>query len=136
MLRRASKKARKNSRLAEWVQAETAFVPFRDETFDLVFQMGGLQFVSDPFKAVSEMVRVSKPGAEIHIIDELRGGSLTLSRMPAHQKYSGRDSVVAGMKRLVPHSMTNINSEVIPETDFYVLHFCKPPIPSKSVQTK
>ncbi len=73
MLKRAQRKAQKANRQIELVQADCGFIPFCDERFDLVFQMGGLQFVSAPFKAISEMARVARPGATIHIIDEVRG---------------------------------------------------------------
>lgn len=127
MLRRARRKARAAGRNIECIQAEGAFVPFRDDTFDLVLQMGGLQFYSDPFKGVSEMARVAKPGATIHIIDEVRGAQKTLAPHPAHTKYSKSiDLAVDGIKRLVPHSMQNPTSSVFPDTDFYVLTFQKP----------
>ena len=126
MLKRAKFKAERANRFAELIQADGAYVPLRDESFDLVIQMGGLQFMADPFRAVSEMARVAKPGAQVHVIDEIRGGILTLSRMPAHSKYAMKDKVVEGVKRLVPHSMTEVSSQHIPGTHFYALSFRKP----------
>ena len=98
---------------------------------DIVFQMGGLQFMQDAFRAVSEMVRVAKPGAQIHVIDELRGAINMLGRMPAHSKYATREKVVDGMRRLVPHSMTEIDSQMIEGTHFYALRFRKPALSSR-----
>jgi ubiquinone/menaquinone biosynthesis C-methylase UbiE/uncharacterized protein YbaR (Trm112 family) len=127
MLKRAQRKIHWAGRVAELFQAEAAYVPFRDDTFDLVFQMGGLQFLSDPFRAVSEMARVSKPGAFIHVIDELRGAIQTLAQMPAHRKYADNpEHAVEGIQRLVPHSMEAVSSRIIPNTDFYQLTFRKP----------
>lgn len=127
MLRRARRKAQASGRNIECIQAEGAYVPFRDDTFDVVLQMGGLQFYSDPFRGVSEMARVAKPGATIHIIDEVRGAQKTLAPHPAHTKYSKSiDLAVDGIKRLVPHSMQNPTSYIFPDTDFYVLTFIKP----------
>ena len=129
MLKRAQRKAADANRKAEFIQADGAYIPFRDESMDIVFQMGGLQFMHDPFRAVSEMARVAKPGAQIHVIDELRGGIMMLGRMPAHSKYATREKVVEGMRRLVPHSMTEIDSLIVEGTYFYALRFRKPSLP-------
>jgi len=126
MLRRAQRKAEKAGRFAELIQADGAYVPLRDASFDMVFQMGGLQFMSDPFRAVNEMARIAKPGAQIHVIDELRGARIMLSNMPAHRKYAAPDKVVEGVRRLVPHSMTEVHSRQIPGTHFYALSFRRP----------
>lgn len=77
------------------------------------------------------MARVAKPGATIHIIDEIRGAQKTLAPHPAHTKYSKSvELAVEGIKRLVPHSMVAPNSYIFPDTDFYVLTFQKPEYPS------
>lgn len=127
MLKRAKNKARKAGREAELIQADCAYIPFRDEAFHHVFQMGGLQFFEDPFKAVSEMARVAQQGSTVHILDEVGGAIRTLERMPAHKKYATDvETAVDGIKRLVPFSMEEIESEIIPGTDFYALRFTKP----------
>lgn len=127
MLKYARKKARSANRTVELIQADAAHIPFRDDTFDLVLQMGGLQFMEDPFKSVSEMARVAHPGSSIHIIDEIGGAVRTLSRLPAHQQYAqDKQSAVEGMKRLAPQSMVNVTSTIIDNTDFYALSFEKP----------
>ena len=127
MLKYARKKASKARREIELIQADGAHIPFRDETFQLVFQMGGLQFFEDPFKSISEMARVAKPGTNIHIIDEIGGAIRTLSRLPAHEKYSkDKQTAVNGIKRLIPQSMEDVSSSMIEDTDFYALSFKKP----------
>jgi ubiquinone/menaquinone biosynthesis C-methylase UbiE len=130
MLQRAQMKARRANRPVELVQADCGFIPFCDETFDCVFQMGGLQFVSAPFKAISEMARVARPGAVVHIIDEVRGALHTLARMPAHRKYASREKIIDGVKRLVPHGMIDVRSQLIPDTHFYALSFQRPSVPA------
>ncbi len=127
MLKRARRKAQKAGRQIELIQADCAYIPFRDEAFEHVFHMGGLQFFQDPFKAVSEMARVAKPGSTIHILDEVSGAVPMLARMPAHKKYAtDAESAVEGVKRLVPFSMQAAESKIIPNTDFYALTFTKP----------
>lgn len=127
MLRRARRKAEKAGVEAEWFQGDGAYLPFRDETFDLVFQMGGLQFFADPFRGVSEMARVAKSGTRVHVLDEIGGAVRTIKRLPAHAAYAAdRESAIRAMRRLVPPSMIEIDSGIIPGTNFYALTFTKP----------
>lgn len=130
MLRRAQQRINRLNGRAELFQADAAYLPFRDGTFDLVFQMGALQFIRDPFRSVSEMARLARPGTTVHILDEVRGAQVVLGRMPAHRKYAKTPKAAVGaIGRLVPHSMQNITSRVIAGTDFFALTFQKPPLP-------
>lgn len=127
MLKIAQRKVRKSDREIELFQGDGAYIPFQDNTFDLVFQMGGLQFYEDPFRGVSEMARTAKNGTTIHILDEVRGAMKMLKGMPAHEKYSHKaDTAVKAMARLVPHSMQSISSGIIQNSNFYYLRFDKP----------
>ena len=45
-------------------------LPFADESFDVVFHVGGINFFNDRAKAIREMIRVAKPGSKILIADE------------------------------------------------------------------
>jgi tetratricopeptide (TPR) repeat protein len=47
------------------VYADSLELPFRDASFDLVISQAVLDHVKDPFRAVSEMQRVTKPGGTI-----------------------------------------------------------------------
>jgi ubiquinone/menaquinone biosynthesis C-methylase UbiE len=49
------------------LQAASEALPFRDAQFDLVLSVTAFEFFSDPEKAVSEMVRVCKPGGRVVI---------------------------------------------------------------------
>lgn len=132
MLSRARRKAEQAGLEAEWFQGDGAYLPFRDDTFDLVFQMGALQFFADPFRGVSEMARVAKPGTTVHLIDEIGGAVRTLKRLPAHAKFAAsQESAVGAMTRLVPPSMIQVDSARITGTDFYALTFNKPDFPQQ-----
>jgi ubiquinone/menaquinone biosynthesis C-methylase UbiE len=129
LLRRAQKKLNDMHPELELVQADGAHIPFRDDTFDLVFHMGGIQFYADPFRGVSEMARVAKTGTTVHVIDEISGAVRTLRRLPAHRGYTKTlEQTLEGITHLVPHSMTELACAPIPETDFYLLSFKKPTI--------
>lgn len=129
MLRQTQKNLVNWGREAELFLSNGAYLPFRDNAFDGVFQMGSLQFYGDPFRGVSEMARVAKPGSQITILDEQHGAMRTLKRMPAHARYSG-DKITASeaMVRLVPHSMENVHSVALPYGNYYALSFQKPSI--------
>src|SRR6202035_247553 len=70
MLRKCRKKLRKCSGPARLSQAEASHLPFRTEVFDCVFHVGGINFFSDPKRAIREMIWVAKPGTKIVISDE------------------------------------------------------------------
>jgi ubiquinone/menaquinone biosynthesis C-methylase UbiE len=45
-------------------------LPFKAESFDSVFHIGGINFFSGKKKAIDEMIRVARPGSKIIIADE------------------------------------------------------------------
>ena len=45
-------------------------LPFRDESFDSVFHIGGINFFSNKKLAIEEMIRVARAGSRIVIADE------------------------------------------------------------------
>jgi len=53
----------------EFVDGDVLSLPFEDEAFDLIRCERVLQHISEPSKAVAEMVRVLKPGGRIALID-------------------------------------------------------------------
>jgi ubiquinone/menaquinone biosynthesis C-methylase UbiE len=127
LLRRAQTKLARSHPEVELFRADGAYIPFRADTFDLVFHMGGIQFYADPFRGVSEMARVAKPGSKVYVIDEVSGAVRTLRRLPAHRRYSlSSEKALEGITHLVPHSMHEKSCEHIPGTDFYLLTFVKP----------
>ena len=45
-------------------------LPFANDSMDVVFHAGGINFFTDRAKAIGEMIRVAKPGSRIVIADE------------------------------------------------------------------
>ncbi|HHX73502.1 MAG TPA: class I SAM-dependent methyltransferase [Firmicutes bacterium] len=60
-LRQCAKNLRRLQLSARLILGEAEHLPFRDNSFDVVFHMGGINFFSDPPQAVREMLRVAKP---------------------------------------------------------------------------
>ena len=45
-------------------------LPYKDNSFDSVFHVGGINFFNDKKAAIEEMIRVAKPNTKITIVDE------------------------------------------------------------------
>ena len=81
-------------------------LPFKAESFDSVFHIGGINFFSDKKRAIDEMIRVARPGSKIVIADEAERVARLISRMPG---FSGsNESVKVDVSvplHLVPETM-------------------------------
>jgi ubiquinone/menaquinone biosynthesis C-methylase UbiE len=103
-------------------------LPFADNTFDVVFHVGGINFFSDRGKAIREMIRVAKPGSRIVISDETEKlVKEQFERTPvASVYYAGRTEAVSAPADLVPPEMLEKRLEIIWDERAYVLTFRKP----------
>jgi ubiquinone/menaquinone biosynthesis C-methylase UbiE/uncharacterized protein YbaR (Trm112 family) len=70
MLDKCRKNLKKWGIAARLCQANAAALPFEDDYFDCVYHLGGINGFSDRERAISEMVRVAKPGTVVVISDE------------------------------------------------------------------
>ena len=69
MLQKCQKKWSAKTNLS-LVHGSAEDLPFADNSFDIVFHSGGINFLSDKAKVISEMIRVAKPGTKILIANE------------------------------------------------------------------
>ena len=103
-------------------------LPFKDETFDVVFHVGGINFFSDKRTALEEMIRVAKPGTRIVIADETergaRGYEWTLPGFS--QAFDEKRETVTAPLDLVPPAMQEVRVTTIWRGWFYCLEFRKP----------
>jgi SAM-dependent methyltransferase len=99
------------------VRADAVRVPFRDDSFDVVFHLGAINLFSDKKRAIEEMIRVAKPGTHIVIADETEkaGKLFNLFTGPA-------DRIIPPVD-LIPESMENITMETIWRGFGYVIEF-------------
>lgn len=58
------------------VQGSVLALPFRDDTFDLVFCDGVIHHTSDPRRAYAELARVARPGGAVYVWVYPREGRL------------------------------------------------------------
>jgi ubiquinone/menaquinone biosynthesis C-methylase UbiE len=103
-------------------------LPFVDESFDVVFHVGGINFFNDRAKAIREMIRVAKPGSLLLIADETEKHVKEIyEKGPGGHLYKNRKAPVSAPIDLVPPEMQQIHLEEMRTGDWYALTFRKPP---------
>jgi ubiquinone/menaquinone biosynthesis C-methylase UbiE len=126
MLRRAQRNLARWGRSAALFHADAEHLPFKDSVFDRVFQMGGLQFMGDPAKALAELARVAKPGTTITILDEIASAAATLRRVSTiMERPWDQVSALAALPAIVPAGTHDAQAELLPSGEFYRLRFSK-----------
>jgi ubiquinone/menaquinone biosynthesis C-methylase UbiE len=128
MLKRCKRKARKLKRGVELVFGSAEHLPFRDQSFDSVFHVGGINFFNDKAQAIREMIRVARPGTRILIADEEEQVVReNYERNRFIRKYfQNRTEPVHAPIDLVPQEMGEIKLESAFDGKLYVLCFRKP----------
>jgi ubiquinone/menaquinone biosynthesis C-methylase UbiE/uncharacterized protein YbaR (Trm112 family) len=103
-------------------------LPFRDESFEGVFHVGGINFFNNKKAAIEEMIRVAKPGTRIIIADETEKGAHGYERfIPGFKNSFGsmREPIVSPVD-LVPTSMLENRDSEVWKGWLYRLEFKKP----------
>lgn len=68
MLAVAREKLARKRLEAEFVLGNGAYLPYKDDMFDAVFHFGGINTFGEKQRAIAEMVRVAKPGANLNLL--------------------------------------------------------------------
>ena len=108
-----------------------AVLPFKAESFDNVFHIGGINFFSEKKKAIDEMIRVARPGSKIVIADESERVAQVVARvLRLSRANQGRKVDTSVPVHLVPESMEQIRVDGIwkrhGQYHGYCLEFRKP----------
>jgi ubiquinone/menaquinone biosynthesis C-methylase UbiE/uncharacterized protein YbaR (Trm112 family) len=103
-------------------------LPVRDESFDGVFHVGGINFFNDKKAAIDEMIRVARPGAKILIADETEKGAQGYEKfIPGFKKsFDGKRSEILAPVDLVPSTMLEMRVFDVWKGWFYCIEFRKP----------
>jgi len=106
-------------------------LPFKPESFDIVFHIGGINFFSDKKKAIEEMIRVARPGSKIVIADESERVAQFIARLlRLSSPNQGRRVDTSVPIHLVPETMEDIRADGIwkrhGQYHGYCLEFRKP----------
>jgi ubiquinone/menaquinone biosynthesis C-methylase UbiE len=131
MLKQCLRNLKKWKCEAELFLANAEELPFRDESFDVVFHLGGMNFFTEKKKAVEEMIRVARPGTKIIIACETEkaietnktGIRFAFGRRLVKKmlRFESED-----MRKLVPDNMLEIKFKQIWEGNGYLIEFRKP----------
>jgi ubiquinone/menaquinone biosynthesis C-methylase UbiE len=89
-------------------------LPFKSESFDTVFHIGGINFFSEKKSAIDEMIRVARPGSKIVIADESEQVAQFIARLFRLSKSNqGRKVDTSVPVHLVPETMEAIQVDGI-----------------------
>jgi ubiquinone/menaquinone biosynthesis C-methylase UbiE/uncharacterized protein YbaR (Trm112 family) len=103
-------------------------LPFRDDSFDGVFHVGGINFFNNKEKAIQEMIRVARPGTRILIADESEKGARGYEKfIPGFKKSFGsqRAAIIAPVD-MVPGNMLDTRVFDAWRGWLYCIEFRKP----------
>jgi ubiquinone/menaquinone biosynthesis C-methylase UbiE len=126
MLGKCRKKIEKGLHM-ELVQACAENLPFKDEVFDIVFHVGGINFFNEPGLAIEEMIRVAKPGSKMVIADET---SFFIEQQYKKSKLSkkyfeNQQFDLTALENNIPQNVKEKKTELIWNNKFYCISFRK-----------
>lgn len=124
-LRRCVKNLKKWKLGTELFLGNAEELPFKDECFDVVFHIGGINFFNDKEKAIKEMIRVARPGTKILLVDESEKGRKFYENVGLKFWKSEKD-VISPPVDFVPRDMRDIKLESIWKGYGYCIQFTKP----------
>jgi len=127
MLKRCQRNLKRWQREAELILGNAEELPLRDESFDTVFHVGGINAFNDRAKAICEMTRVARAGSKIVIVDETAKLLGAFAWIPGIRRllheHGERFSAPVG---LVPEGMRDVHVKEFAKGNMYCLTFRKP----------
>ena len=112
---------------ADLFQGAAEHLPFVDEAFDAVLHMGGINFFNNKALALSEMVRVARPGTKFVVVDETEDVAGRYEKTAvAGAFYSNRPGAISAPVESLPPGMLEIGAKTVGGGDLYCLTFRKP----------
>jgi ubiquinone/menaquinone biosynthesis C-methylase UbiE/uncharacterized protein YbaR (Trm112 family) len=103
-------------------------LPFRDNAFETVFHLGGINFFNDKTAAVNEMIRTAKPGTRLLIGDENeKGAKFNEGTLPGFSSsFKDKRASITAPVDLIPTVMENVTVGSLWKGYFYSISFTKP----------
>lgn len=127
MLGICQKKMRKLGVSAELFLGQAEHLPFKDESFDMVYQMGGINFFSDQERAIREMIRVARNGSKIVIMDETEKVARRLEHIPGIKAwFRHQHRPIVPPTGLIPEGMEQLEYRELYNGQAWYLSFRKP----------
>jgi|SRR5690625_507070 len=127
MLKQAVKNTKRWQRKACFFQGNAEVLPFKNNCFDVVFHVGGINFFNNKQEAIKEMIRVAKSGTKIVIVDETEKLiESTYNKTPIIKGYYQSGEEIGAPLGLIPDEMQDITCNEICKGLMYCLTFRKP----------
>lgn len=127
MLKQTRRHLKKWKTPARLFQGTAEYLPFKDESFDVVYHVGGINYFNDKQRAILEMIRIAKSGSKIVIVDETEKlVTGTYQKNPITKKYYEQDQDISAPIQLIPDEMMEITYKEICKGLMYCLTFRKP----------
>ena len=126
MLEKCQKSCAKKTNL-QLFHACAEDLPFADNSFDIVYHIGGINFFNDKAKAMQEMLRVAKPGTKILIADETADYVDQQYKKNHFSKDYFKDATVdlSEIENAVPSEVKEKEMKLLWDGKFYALTFRK-----------
>lgn len=127
MLKQAVKNAKRWKKQAYFFQGNAEDLPFKDDCFDVVFHVGGINFFNNKQAAITEMIRVAKSGTKIVIVDETEKLiESTYKKTPITKDYFPTGEQIGAPLELIPNEMQDVTCKEVCKGLMYCLTFRKP----------
>jgi ubiquinone/menaquinone biosynthesis C-methylase UbiE len=127
MLEQCQKNLKRWGREVELFLGNAEALPFKDEQFDSILHVGGINAFNDRQEAIHEMIRVARPGCKVVIVDESARLVEKMSWLPGAKRMMRRHRErFEAPVSLVPTTMREIAVKDVMQGDLYCLSFRKP----------
>lgn len=125
-LKRCQRNISKYNLNVEIFLAEAEHLPFLDGIFDVVFNVGSINYFENKQAAIEEMLRVAKPEASLLIADETEKSARMHNKLPIYRGFfnSFKESVVPPTD-LLPDNVNHVRLTEIRGGAYYCLQFKK-----------
>jgi len=102
-------------------------LPFNDNSFDIVFHVGGINFFNDKQKAIDEMIRVAKKNTKLLIADETNDLIDKQYKKSNFTKKYYKDKTInlSEIEKLIPSTVKEKKTDILWNGKFYCITFRK-----------
>lgn len=120
--------SREGHRGVRLLMADAHALPFPDQSFDRVFEIGGINGYREPGRALAEMARVARPGTPLVVVDEqLDTRARTLRDRLAFRLLTFYTREAHSPRALLPPEAVDITEEQLSRF-YFCLSFRMPPV--------
>lgn len=126
MLRRTQKTWQRRLDLS-LVHCAAEDLPFADNSFDIVFHVGGINFFSDKRRALAEMLRVAKPHTKLMVADETQDliEQQYQKSVFTQAAYQNAQFDLSAIENALPEGISGRQTHLLWDGRFYAMTFVK-----------